>query len=87
MAFQEDLDVYFSDFGTDVVIAGNSIKAIFDNPYSGAFGGLVTETGSTLTISEIGNAAVGTTVLIDGSTYTIAAIEPDGTGLFVLRLK
>ena len=94
----DDLDVFFGDFGVDAVYTpqggpASTIKVIFDNSYVAILGGgglegvESTSPGAVCKSSDIVNARYGETLQIDSITYKIAGIEPDGTGMTVLRLS
>ena len=89
--FQEDLSLVLADFGQPVTLLGRQVTAIFDNGYSlgnvGMSGMASTQPTLTLPTSDVPPDAVGAVVVINGSSYTIAAHEPDGTGISRLILE
>jgi hypothetical protein len=89
MAFNEDLGVFFTDFAETVTIAGVTGSAIFDDGYASALDGAVASSGPQLVVrqSAFPGAAVGAAVFARGINYAVAAVEPDGTGIAVLRLE
>lgn len=88
MAFAEDLAPFLADFGVTAVVAGVAVSAIFDAPTINAFG-LAADTAPSLTLAtdDATGAVVGGSVSIAGTAYTVASIEPDGTGMTTLVLK
>lgn len=92
MAFTEAFAAFFDTDGFAVVatIAGASVNVIFDAAYADVLG-IVAGTAPTLLAASAditaASAAVGSSVVISGTTYTIAEIQPDGTGLTRLMLK
>ncbi len=68
---------------------GGTAELIFDNGYAGAFNGMVGDTDPVCTgkTADLSAVTVGSTVTISSTTYTVCAIEPDGTGMTALRLK
>lgn len=93
MAFTEDLRAFIStnDFAVSAVYNGVSIDVIFEAAYFEENMGSVGFQGSApmvtaLTI-DVPNAAHGETLVINGVTYKVASVEPDGTGITVLRLE
>lgn len=71
-----------------MVLGGSSVAVIFDAAYLDTFG-IVADTSISVAAvtSAVTAAAVGGTVTIGAVTYTIAEIQPDGTGMTRLRLK
>ncbi len=78
---------FFSDFAVDVTIGGTAARGIFDNAHGLAFGGLIDGSGPMLRISSHVDVAQGDAVVIGPASFTVATIEPDGTGLTLLRLE
>lgn len=88
MAFAEDLTPYFADFGITATVGGVSVRGIFDNAYQDSFGIVASPQPSLLIASSSApSAAVGDSVVANTATYTIAEIQPDGTGMTRLLLK
>ena len=88
MAFAETLSAYFADFGVSATVGGVAVTGIFDNAFGDVLG-IVAGTSPSLQIvsSAAPSAAVGDTVVVGGTSYTIAELQPDGTGLMRLALK
>ncbi len=88
MALDEDFAEFMADFGVSTKVGATVVTGIFDNAEADTFG-LVANTRSVLTVAteDIPAAAVGTTVVVNGTTYTIAELQPDGTGITRLMLK
>lgn len=88
MALDEDFAEFMADFGVSAKVGATVITGIFDNAEADTFG-LVANTRSVLTVAteDIPAAAVGTSVVVNGTTYTIAELQPDGTGITRLMLK
>lgn len=84
----EDLSLFFSDFATTATIGGSSVSAIFDSEFLAAFG-LVETAAPMLTArsADVSGASVGDAVTVNSTSYKIASLEPDGTGITVVRLK
>ncbi len=92
--FTEDLTEFFatSDFAVTATLAGTiSIAGIFANASSPIAGGEAAVEGSiptfTCAMADIPSVAQGQTILINGATYTIIAVHPDGTGVVTLGLS
>lgn len=82
MAFTEDLDQFVdtNDFAITVTIGGVSVSAIFDNEAADALMASGTQPVLTVKSSDVSATARGTAVVVNGTNYTVAKIEPDGTG-------
>lgn len=91
MSFQEDLTPFFADFGDDGLLAGRSVRGIFDA--QGAFpgvGGMTVATGLPsflLASSAVQVGDVDQALVIPQGTYTVRRIEPGDPGLTVLQLE
>lgn len=90
MAFAEDL----SDFiNTDTpghaacVINGMSVTGLFDNFYDDPLGMSASQPVLLLNEDDTGAVAAGDAITVAGTSYTVAAVEPDGYGLLRLRLQ
>ena len=90
MAFVETLDPFFADFAVSATIGGSTVSGIFDNAYQGSFEDLVGDTAPAFTCKTADLPAItpgSSTVTVTAGTFTVAAVEPDGLGVTVLRLK
>ena len=69
------------------VISGVSRSVLFDNGYAELLG--VAGTGPSIlgVGSELSAATQGGSLTVNGTSYTVTSIEPDGTGLTRLRLQ
>lgn len=86
MSFTENLDPFFADYGVAATVNGVQVIGIFDKAYQERFG-VVSGTEPILIVQSTVSAAEGQTVVIGSSSYKVASIEPDGTGITVLVLK
>ena len=90
MAFVEKLDAFFSlaGFAVDATLDGQGVRVIFDNGYGvgfdAAMGGNMPH--ALLATADAESAAAGSVLMIGSARYTVAAVEPDGTGVTALRL-
>lgn len=90
MAFTEE----FSDFLDTAVFAENltigaaTVAAIFDEAFSDPLG-IVSGTRPIALVAsaDVSTLAVGDTVTRGVTSYTVAEIQPDGTGLTRVMLK
>lgn len=88
MAFSEDFASYFVDYGVDAVIGGATVRGIFDNDFLTTLG-VTAGSGPVLLLPtvNVGSSALGDAITVGGASYTLVGIEPDGTGLTLLRLQ
>lgn len=98
MAFAENLTVFFDtdEFAVSATYtpaggAAATVNGIFDNGYDEPALGLagIAARGPAFTCRAADVAAnpEGDALVVNGTAYTIAVAEPDGTGVTVLRLK
>jgi hypothetical protein len=86
----EDLAPFFADFAVACTVNGAAVRGIFDNGFAlGAVGIGMAGTQPTLRLRTADVAAdpVGQAVVVGAVSYTVAAHEPDGTGVSVLMLE
>ncbi len=88
MSFLEDLTPFFTDYGTSATVGAVSAMGIFDNLFAATMG-FTAGTSPVLIVkaADVPAVAQGTAVTISAASYTVTAIEPDGTGLVLLRLQ
>lgn len=90
MPFTEDLSPFFdtAGFAQTVTIGDDSVRAIFDNGYADAFDALALR-GPRLTLPTAAApaATAGTAVVVAGTAYRVASVQPDGTGVTTLLLE
>lgn len=95
MAVESDADraAFFADFGEDdtITVDGNPVNAQFDNVYVevGLDGVTVESVGPVLLCRTIDVSAVvqGDAAVVNSVNYTVAEVQPDGTGMTLLRLR
>lgn len=92
--FAEETSAYFdttTGFAQAATVGGVSVAVIFDNANAlgsvGPFGMASTQPSITLPTAQVPASPVGTTVVVGGGTYLVAAHEPDGTGISRLVLE
>ena len=92
--FAEDTTAFFdttTGFAQAATVGGASVAVIFDNASAlgsvGPFGMASTQPSITLPTAQVPATPVGTTVVVGGGTYLVAAHEPDGTGISRLLLE
>ena len=92
--FAEDTSLMFDTtlgFAQLATVGGASVAVIFDNASSlgsvGPYGMASTQPSITLPTAQVPATPVGTTVVVGGGTYLVAAHEPDGTGVSRLLLE
>lgn len=89
--FTEDLTAFLDTtqgFAVNATLGAATVPVIFDNAFSDALG-IVSSTQPVAlgTTADLAAATVGSTITINAVAYTIAEIQPDGTGLTRLMLK
>ena len=82
-----DIALMFKDFGVAATVKGTAVTGIFDAAYTEEFG--MAGTGPVLRIAsaDVPTVAQGDAVAVGSANYTVAAVEPDGTGVTLLRLQ
>lgn len=87
MAFTEDLTAFFNDFAVDATLNGSAVSVIFDAVYQDQFNVESFGPVATILTSQAASVAHGQSLVIGTTTYTVRGIEPDGTGITLLRLE
>jgi hypothetical protein len=82
----ETLTDYFVDFGVNATKGTATVQGLFDNPSADAFG-LISGTNPEFRCFSSAGVVRGDTLVISGTSYKVAQVEPDGTGLSVCRLE
>jgi hypothetical protein len=77
---------FFTDFGATVTKNGAAVAGIFDAAYAAAFD-MVAGSGPVFRCATSSGVARGDTLVVNGASYTVTVVEPDGTGLSVCRLE
>ena len=91
--FTEDFSAFMntSEFATACTINGATVAAIFDAAYAqgsvGSYGMASTQPTLTLATASVPATPVGAAVTVGAAAYTVAAHEPDGTGVSRLLLE
>lgn len=85
--FAEDLDAFFTDFGVDATLNSASVRVIFDAAYTDPLGVESVGPVATLPTADAATAAHGQTLIVASTTYKVRGVEPDGTGITLLRLE
>jgi len=91
MAFEEDLSVYFDDFGVSFAPdLAAPFQVIFDKAYLSALsqlessGPMALARDADISTAQIAQGSQGT---IAGAAYEVVGLQPDGTGLTLLQLR
>lgn len=91
MAFTENLAPFFAtgDFAVPATLQGVAVNGIFDAEYREPLGGLVEGHAPIFqcAAAQIPSVTTGQTLIVNGSSYTVRGVEPDGTGVTLLRLE
>jgi hypothetical protein len=77
-----------TEFGTEVQIGSADVLGLLERGYHEVAGIATTDPTFVCAAADADGVVEGTTQLVDGAdTYVIRNVEPDGTGLAVLRLE
>lgn len=89
--FTEDLSPFFStaDFASTALwsVGPAAVEVIFDNEYFETLSTAGRQPVAWVRDAQLPTVATGQTLTINGTAYTIVGIEPDGTGVTMLRLQ
>ncbi|MFA6121917.1 MAG: hypothetical protein WCT35_04890 [Sideroxydans sp.] len=90
MAFVETLSDFINDDTPGYVSATvggvPGIGGLFDDNYTDPLGFSGSFPALTCTSADVSTAGQGTAVVVNGVSYTVAAIKLDGTGMTLLQL-
>tara|TARA_R100000329_G_C7439108_1_gene154391 strand:- start:169 stop:447 length:279 start_codon:yes stop_codon:yes gene_type:complete len=86
MAFTEDLSIFLSDFGAEVIRNGIYYKGILEQPDEIVADGLVMSTDYELTgkTSELGSLVFDDTIIVDGDNYKVRQARKIDDGKFCI---
>jgi hypothetical protein len=92
VSFVEDLSGFFStaDFAVAALYNGaTTVNGIFDAAYEEPLGNAVEGAAPIFqcAAADLLSVAHGDTFLINAKTYKVRGVEPDGTGVMLLRLE
>ena len=91
MMFTEDITAFFDtdDFAVDATLQGVAVKGIFDEGYVEPLGNVVEGAAPQFqcAAASVPSVAHGQSLVIGARTFKIVGIEPDGTGVVILRLE
>lgn len=89
MSFAEDLSVFFDtdEFADAATYNGATINGIFDNAYFEGQGIQSSQPVFTCPTASVPNALHGDELVRAGVTFRVVGVEPDGTGVTLLRLE
>ena len=90
MAFTEDLDEFLDvddGFAVTATIASVAVTGIFSKSSADALMAAGTQPVLTVKSTDVAATARGTAVVVNGTNYTVAKIEPDGTGFSKVLLE
>lgn len=80
MDLEEDLSVYFADFGESVTVGGVAARGIFDQATELSLGDMLVTAPALLVQASVA-AQEGTACTVRGAAYTVRqvlAVPPDG---------
>jgi hypothetical protein len=87
--FAEDLSPFFNtaELATQAALDGVPVTGIFDNAYTEAFGMASRAPMFTLPTASAASATQTSVLVVDGTTYRVTSVQPDGTGVTTLMLE
>lgn len=85
--FYEDLDLFFNEFAIVIRINGEDITAIFSDMFVDAEGIASSNPRIIVKTQELVDVHKQDDVEINETTYSVASIEPDGTGITTIFLE
>lgn len=77
----------FADFGVSATLNAVALRGIFDNGSANAFNMLQGSNPTFACATADAASAVGKTLIVGGTSYTVREAKPDGTGYTVLELE
>lgn len=82
MPFAETLETFFTDFvAASCTIGGVAVSAIFSNRAEDVLYAAGTAPVLTVASADVSTTPRGAAAVVNGTAYTVAKIEHDGTGL------
>lgn len=89
MPFAEDLAPFFetAEFATAATLDGASVAGIFDNAYIDSLGLASRAPMFTLPTASASTATQASVLILDGTSYRVTSVQPDGTGVTMLTLE
>ena len=69
------------------VVGGVAVEGVFDARYADPLGIAGATPSLLVQTSAVPAVAIGTPVTVGATAYTVASVEPDGTGLTRLKLE
>lgn len=91
--FAENISAFFNsaEMADSITLNSVAVSAMFDNGYAlgnvGTMGAAGAQPILTLATTNVPANPVGTLAVVNGTTYSVAAHEPDGTGVSTLYLE
>ena len=75
------------DLAEPATVAGRPVRALFDAAYADVLGVASIAPALTCASADVAHAVRGSAVTVRGVAYTVANLQPDGTGVTVLILE
>lgn len=88
----DDFASLCADFGTAATFGSTAIVGILDRGFAAAQTGMLAGVeGARITflcaVADVPGVAHGSALVIDGTSYTVRGVQPDGTGVVTLILQ
>jgi hypothetical protein len=91
MAFVEDRSIFFSELDSVAALYNGAqfVRGYLDLAYIEPLGNAVEGRAPVFTcnVTDLPAAMHGDTLVASGRTYKVVGVEPDGTGILILRLE
>jgi hypothetical protein len=76
-----------TDFAVQALVRGRTINVIFDEQYVDALGVESSQPAATCSSADVDDVEQDDMITISGREFRIIGVQPDGTGVTVLRLQ
>lgn len=82
-----NIDSFFTDFAVPATIRGRQVPVIFDEQYIDVLGAESGQPAATCESAMVEDVEQDDDMQVNGRTFRIIGVQPDGTGVTVLRLQ
>jgi len=88
----QDRLIFLNDFGEDIDLGTKIIKGIFDRPHANTNAGgevpfSIQECYAEVRTEDVTSVGQGSTLTVDGDSYVVTDVQPDGTGFTMIMLE
>lgn len=78
---------FFTDFAVPATVRGRTVPVIFDEQYIDAGGVESSQPAATCESASVADVEQDDELQVDGRAFRVVGVQPDGTGVTVLRLQ